>query len=214
MSEVSIMIVDSDPARAESLASTLRAHDDLAVVASVDTREAALDRLSHAPALLLLHTDTLKRNVLPRFLGALRNRSARTRLVLLCPALPKDEQIITGIRHGARGYILSSSQPAVVVKAVRAVAAGEIWVERRILEKAVTASRQLLPELSRPEVPELRELTERERDMLNHVLKGSTNREIAEMSNISERTVKTHLYRVYRKLNVTSRTKAIALLSH
>jgi DNA-binding CsgD family transcriptional regulator len=49
--------------------------------------------------------------------------------------------------------------------------------------------------------------------MLAHVLKGASNREIAVSSSISERTVKTHLYRVYRKLNVKSRTKAIALLS-
>jgi DNA-binding CsgD family transcriptional regulator len=46
------------------------------------------------------------------------------------------------------------------------------------------------------------------------VLQGATNKEIAASSSISERTVKTHLYRIYKKLKVKSRTKAIALLSH
>jgi DNA-binding CsgD family transcriptional regulator len=45
-------------------------------------------------------------------------------------------------------------------------------------------------------------------------LQGASNKEIADSNSISERTVKTHLYRVYRKLNVKSRTKAIALLAH
>ena len=213
MSDISIMIVDNDPARAASLESSLQAQKELTVVASVTMREAALRQLSPPPQVMLLHTDTLTRNGLPRLLNTLRNQAMKTRVVLLCSAAPDDDQVIDSVRLGARGYILSSAQPALVVKAVRAVAAGGIWVERRILEKAISARKTLLPESLRPQVPQLRDLTDRERDMLNHVLKGATNREIAEMSNISERTVKTHLYRAYRKLNVKSRTKAIALLS-
>jgi LuxR family transcriptional regulator of csgAB operon len=100
-----------------------------------------------------------------------------------------------------------------MVRAVRAVHAGEIWAERRILEKAI-AQPMLLPETLQTHVPGLPPLTNREMEMLTMVLQGASNREIANSSSISERTVKTHLYRVYRKLNVKSRTKAIALLSH
>jgi DNA-binding CsgD family transcriptional regulator len=71
----------------------------------------------------------------------------------------------------------------------------------------------MLTESLHANLPGLPSLTNRERDMLAQVLKGASNREIAVSSSISERTVKTHLYRVYRKLNVKSRTKAIALLS-
>jgi LuxR family transcriptional regulator of csgAB operon len=72
----------------------------------------------------------------------------------------------------------------------------------------------LLPESLQTQVPGLSPLTNREMEMLTLVLPGASNREIADQSSISERTVKTHLYRVYRKLKVKSRTKAIALLSH
>ncbi len=72
----------------------------------------------------------------------------------------------------------------------------------------------LLPETLQSHIPGLPPLTNREMEMLTLVLQGATNREIADKSQISERTVKTHLYRVYRKLKVKSRTKAIALLSH
>jgi DNA-binding CsgD family transcriptional regulator len=72
----------------------------------------------------------------------------------------------------------------------------------------------LLPETLQSHIPGLPPLTNREMEVLTMVLQGASNREIADSSSISERTVKTHLYRVYRKLNVKSRTKAIALLSH
>jgi len=100
-----------------------------------------------------------------------------------------------------------------MIKAVRAVHGGEIWAERRILEKAI-ANPMLLPETLQSHIPGLPPLTNREMEVLTMVLQGASNREIADSSSISERTVKTHLYRVYRKLNVKSRTKAIALLSH
>jgi DNA-binding NarL/FixJ family response regulator len=127
--------------------------------------------------------------------------------------LPDDERLIDEIKMGIRGYLRVSDPPALMAKAVRAVTAGSIWAERRILEKTIS-KHMLLPEMLRSHIPDLQPLTSRETDMLNMVLKGATNREIAEMSNISERTVKTHLYRVYRKLKVKSRAKAIAMLAH
>jgi DNA-binding NarL/FixJ family response regulator len=213
VSMISTLIVENDPARLAALSTAFGEHEDLTVLSAVSKRETALKQLTLLPDVLLLNADGLKRFSLPRFLRALRTRSPKTRLVLLLAANPDDDVLIENIRQGVRGYLLASSPPALIAKAVRAVVAGGIWAERRILEKAISMRQMLLPELLQSHVPELQPLTSREMDMLSHVLKGATNREIAEMSNISERTVKTHLYRVYRKLNVKSRTKAIALLS-
>jgi DNA-binding NarL/FixJ family response regulator len=213
VSIISIMIVENDPARLDVLSSAFGEHEDLTVLSAVSKRETALKQLVLLPDVLLLNAEGLKRFSLPRFLRTLRMRSPKTQLILLLTASPDDAVLIEDIRHGARGYLLASSPPALMAKAVRAVAAGGMWAERRILEKAISMHQMLLPELLQSHVPELQPLTSREMDMLSHVLKGATNREIAEMSNISERTVKTHLYRVYRKLNVKSRTKAIALLT-
>jgi len=89
-----------------------------------------------------------------------------------------------------RGYVKGTDAPALIAKAVSAVGAGEIWAERRVLDKTISRH-MLIPEMISSHVPNLQPLTSREMDMLNLVLKGATNREIAEMSNISERTVKT-----------------------
>ncbi|MHB8845275.1 MAG: LuxR C-terminal-related transcriptional regulator [Nitrospirota bacterium] len=212
MGSISIMIVDNDLSRADSLAEGFTAQGDIKLLSAVAKRETALRKLSSEPDVILLHDDMSARAALVRFLNAVHARSPKTRMLLLLSTKPEDEDLIDCIRSGARGYLPASSSPALIAKAVRAVAAGEIWAERRLLEKNI-AQHALHPENLQSHVPNLQPLTSREMDMLSLVMKGATNREIAEMSNISERTVKTHLYRVYRKLKVKSRTKAIALLT-
>jgi DNA-binding NarL/FixJ family response regulator len=206
------MIVDNDLTRADSLASAIGTEEDLKVLPAVTMRETVLRKLSPAPDIILLFDDMTARGALARFLNAVQARSPKTRLIQLLSSKPDDEDLIERIRDGVRGYLPASSSSALIAKAIRAVAAGEIWAERRLLEKTI-AQHTLRPENLQSHAPNLQPLTSREMDMLNLVMKGATNREIAEMSNISERTVKTHLYRVYRKLKVKSRTKAIALLS-
>jgi DNA-binding NarL/FixJ family response regulator len=162
---------------------------------------------------MVLNPDVLKGHTLSRFIRSIQTKSPRTRVIYLLGSTQPDENIIADIKSGVRGYFKVTDSPASMIKAVRAVHGGEIWAERRILEKAL-ANPMLLPETLQAHVPGLPPLTNREMEVLTMVLQGASNREIADSSSISERTVKTHLYRVYRKLNVKSRTKAIALLSH
>ena len=210
---VSIMILDNDPVRMTALATAFDAHGELKIVSAVSKRETAFKQLATEPDVILLNTDALKQRTLPRFLHSIQTKSPKTKVMLLLTTVPEDDVLIDSIRFGVRGYVKGKDAPALIAKAVSAVGAGEIWAERRVLEKTISRH-MLIPEMISSHVPNLQPLTSREMDMLNLVLKGATNREIAEMSNISERTVKTHLYRVYRKLKVKSRTKAIALLSH
>jgi len=139
-------------------------------------------------------------------------RSPKTRLVLLLTA---SSGTMSSLKTSGKAHVdisLSSSPPALIAKAVRAVAAGGIWPSGGFLEKAISMHQMLLPDLLQSHVPELQ--PSRARDgHARSCPEGRHEREIAEISNISERTVKTHLYRVYRKLNVKSRTKAIALLT-
>ena len=210
---ITVMLVDLDQERMQGLSSALSLQKDLRVVATANKREAAIKQLTLSPNIMLLHANVLQQRTLSRFLRSIQSKSSSTRVIVQHEDLPEDGELIEQIRTGVRGYLRAMDPPALIVKAVRAVAEGRIWAERRILEK--TISRHLmLPETIQAHVPDLQPLTGREMDMLNMVMKGASNREIAEMSNISERTVKTHLYRVYRKLKVKSRAKAIALLSH
>ena len=161
---------------------------------------------------MLLNPNMLKDYPLPRFIHSIQIKSPLTRIIHNLQQTASDENLISDIKKGIRGYLKSTDPPAIKIKAIHAVFDGAIWAERRILEKAIS-NPTLLPEPLQAHVPGYPSLTNREREMLTMVLKGDSNKEIAISSDISERTVKTHLYRVYRKLNVKSRTKVMALMA-
>jgi len=213
VSTIRIMIAEHDPAEMQAVMSVLQREGDIDVISTASTREAAIKQLSTTPDVIVLNPDVLKGHTLSRFIRSIQTKSPHTRVIYLLRSTPPDESIIADVKSGVRGYFKVTDSPATMIKAVRAVHGGEIWAERRILEKAI-ANPMLLPETLQSHIPGLPPLTNREMEVLTMVLQGASNREIADSSSISERTVKTHLYRVYRKLNVKSRTKAIALLSH
>lgn len=212
MDTIKIMIVDDDTAQTELLMQAVKKHDDLAIVSAVSTRESAIKQLVSDPDIIILDPDVLKSRTISRFIHSVHAKTKNARVMLALKDGAADDVLIAHIKTGIRGYIKKTDSPAVIAKAIRAVHAGEIWAERRILEKALSKP-MILPETLRSHVPGLPPLTNREMEMLTMVLQGATNREIAQKSSISERTVKTHLYRIYRKLKVKSRTKAIALLA-
>jgi DNA-binding NarL/FixJ family response regulator len=213
MPEIRIMIAENDPGQLQVLTAALLKEDNIDIISTVSTRETAIKQLSGSPDILLLNPELLKDHTLSRFTRSVQTKSPHTRIMHFLTKTVPDEYLISDIRTGIRGYVKSTDTPAIMIKAIRAVHEGEIWAERRILEKAISKP-MLLPETLQLQVPGLPPLTNREMEMLTLVLQGASNREIADKSSISERTVKTHLYRVYRKLKVKSRTKAIALLSH
>jgi two-component system response regulator DegU len=213
VSAIRIMIADNDSAQMDVVAATLRKEGDIDVISTVSTRETVIKQLSVNADIVLLNPDILKGHTLSRFIRSVQTKSPHTRVLYLLNSTPPDETIIEDIKTGIRGYVKTTDSPMILSRAVHAVQGGEIWAERRILEKAISKP-MLLPETLQSHIPGLTPLTNREMEVLTMVLQGASNREIANQSSISERTVKTHLYRVYRKLNVKSRTKAIALLSH
>jgi len=214
VSAIRIMIADSDAEQVDALRAALN-HDggEFEIVSVVSARETAIKQISSPLDILILNPDILKQRTLSRFIHSVQTKSPSTRIVCVLKDSPSDETAISDIKAGIRGLFRAADQPSVIAKAIHTVHNGEIWAERRILEKAL-AKPMILPETLQAHVPGLPPLTNREMEMLTLVLQGATNREIADRSKISERTVKTHLYRVYRKLRVKSRTKAIALLSH
>jgi len=213
MSIIRIMVVENEPNQMQAVCAALDQQDSMGIISIVSSRETAIKQLTACPDIILLNPEALQDYSLSRFINSIHSKSSKTRIIHLLQQTPRDEDLIYDIKAGVRGYIRATDPPATMIKAIRAVFNGELWAERRILEKAISNS-MLLPEILNVNVPGLAPLTNREKEMLTLVLQGESNKEIAVRSSISERTVKTHLYRVYRKLNVKSRTKAIALLSH
>jgi DNA-binding NarL/FixJ family response regulator len=118
----------------------------------------------------------------------------------------KDEDdLMAALKAGARGYVLKGVSARELANVVRAVAGGDVYVSPSL-------AADMLRELSRPQPPDpLGELTDREREVLQFVAEGLTNREIGVQIHISEKTVKNHMTNILQKLHVRSRVEAALL---
>lgn len=104
-----------------------------------------------------------------------------------------------------KGIFPSECSESQLLKGVQSILAGQNWLPRRLLEQCLEKQRGKLPQ-ARAMIPQT--LTERERQILQHVGEASTNAQIAYDLCISEHTVKTHLYNIFRKIQVRNRTEA------
>ncbi|WP_367989996.1 LuxR C-terminal-related transcriptional regulator [Vibrio sp. NTOU-M3] len=107
-----------------------------------------------------------------------------------------------------RGMILQTACAQHLIDGVKCILQGGMWIPRRYLEELI----MLYRDPSNIRDCSFDQLTERERQVLDLVVQGSTNKEIAKLLYLSENTVKTHIYKVYRKLNVHCRSEASKLV--
>lgn len=119
--------------------------------------------------------------------------------VLVLTTYDTDRDIVRAVEAGAAGYLLKDADPALITDAVIRAAAGETVLSPALAQRVVAR-------ISRPRA----DLSPREVEILAAVARGLSNREIARALVISEATVKTHLVHVYTKLDVDSRTAAVA----
>jgi DNA-binding NarL/FixJ family response regulator len=112
------------------------------------------------------------------------------------------EDVISVIRAGAGGYVTKSIAPADLVAAIRTVRDGDAVFSPRLAGFVLDAFRG---RLAAPFDPELDQLTAREREVLRHIARGYSYKEVAQSLHLSARTVETHVSSVLRKLQLSSR---------
>ena len=110
--------------------------------------------------------------------------------------------VIQVIRGGARGYVTKSVSPAELAAAIRTVHAGDAVFSPRLAGFVLDAFHGEVPEVSDPE---LDQLTAREREVLRHIARGFTYKEVAVRLHLSVKTVETHVSSVLRKLQLSNR---------
>lgn len=130
-------------------------------------------------------------------------------LVLILTTFEEDEYLVAALRAGASGFIGKGAEPEEIIRAVRAIHAGDALLSanatRALITRYVSAPAQ--PVLDN--LPELAELTDREREVLLFVARGSSNQQIAEKLFISPHTAKTHVNRVMTKLHAHDRAQLV-----
>jgi DNA-binding NarL/FixJ family response regulator len=120
--------------------------------------------------------------------------------VLVLTTYDTDTYVLPAIEAGATGYLLKDAPRAELLRAVRAAASGQAVLAPTVASRLMNRVRE----------PETDPLSPREREVLELVAAGNTNREVAARLFISEATVKTHLLNVYAKLGVSDRAAAVA----
>lgn len=114
--------------------------------------------------------------------------------------------VLEFVKSGVRGLLSSNTKPDVLKKAIRVIQKGEIWIGRKTVSRFFDEFTNLSNKKKQPRVIKL--LTKREKEILQMLGWGYKNKEIANNLNISEMTVKTHLYRIYNKIGVQDRLNA------
>ena len=196
---IRVLLVDDHPVVRAGLRAVLDKEDDIDVIGDVGDAASAIatiERLEPAVVVLDLHLGVGPGGI--DVLRHLRSQQVSVR-ILVVTVFDNDVDIDTAMSEGASGYILKDAPEGDLVRAVRAVAAGQHPLDPRVAARVVSKS------LHDPDTPSPREL-----EVLAAVAEGLDNATIARRLFISQATVKSHLASLFVKLGVNSRTGAVA----
>lgn len=197
-----VLIVDDHPVFRDGLAGLLATLPEVEVVGMAGTAEEALAAVSQAaPDVVLMDIN------LPGASGVEATRQttqvAPATAVLVISMVDDDDSVFAAMAAGARGYVLKGASAAEITAALRTVAAGGAvfgaGVASRLLAR--TPARSSVP--ARPD-----DLTTREREVLDLLAEGASNRQIARSLGLSLKTVQNHVSRILDKLRAADRTQA------
>jgi len=213
MKEISLVIVDDHPLFRQGIVDTLSLEPDLRVIGEEARGDLGLAMIrSLAPDVAIVDVNLPGMNG-QQITHELCAEKTRARIILLT-AYDDAEQILHAAIAGAAAYCSKDILPDDFLAVIRSVAAGLYVINNRVmppdefkqwLSSQVDASRRSYAEPGNPFHP----LSEREMEVLNCVVDGMSNKEIAVMLGISHQTVKNHITSILRKFNVEDRTQAV-----
>jgi two-component system, NarL family, response regulator LiaR len=195
---IRVLLVDDHAVVREGLRTFLDLQEGIEVVGE------AADGVEGVAAAERLRPDVVLMDlVMPRLDGVGAMRELRRRLpgvrVIVLTSFAEDDKLLPAVQAGAAGYLLKNAQPQELARAVRAAHAGEALLDPQVAAR-------LLESIAQPVAAD--PLTRREREVLELIGRGMSNKRIARELGIAEKTVKTHVGHVLAKLGVTDRTQA------
>lgn len=197
-----IMIADNHSMFREGLKSILESDGSLEVIAEAKDGEDCLEVLKNEnPELLLLDIKMPKQTGF-QVLDSMK-KNGNTTPVLILTASNEIEYLMHALDIGVDGYLLKDCDSKELKKAIFTILDGKTYIQPNLIPmlNQKTKSRE-------EDSIKIESLTERETEVLKLVSNGMYNKEIAEKLQISERTVKNHLFNIFKKIDVTDRTQA------
>lgn len=196
MTEIRVLIADDHAVVRRGLRVFLELHDDITVVGEAADGAACIEAAEATqPDVILM--DLMMPGV--DGLSAIRALGGSPARILVITSFTDASQVVPAIRAGAAGCVYKDVDPAALANAIRSVYAGHVVMPPDVA-KALMAGETGTDRLS--------QLTARERDVLDELARGRSNREIAKALRLAEKTVKTHVSNILMKLDVDDRTQA------
>jgi len=207
MNKIKVLLADDHPLLRQGLSKVLSLEGDIEIVAEAEDGEAAIELVGKVlPDVVLMDIN------MPNTNGIEATRRIKQRFsdvqVLVLTFHDEEEYVLALMRAGAKGYILKDVDPSIVAKAIRQVHQGDCFFPPTLIN-------QVMEKVNRSEKEgqqdDENQLTKREQEILEEIVQGKSNKEIADTLFISEKTVKNHVSNILKKLDVTDRTQAAVL---
>jgi two-component system nitrate/nitrite response regulator NarL len=206
--QIKVVLVDDHSLCRRGLTELLTHRYGIEVAGSTDNGDELVALLNeHKPDLLVMDLRMEPVNGLG-LLARIRKEGFLTPVMILTMS-DAEADLAGALRAGVRGYLLKDMSPDDVVEAIRRVAAGELVVAPAMTAKMIGILQQGPHEHEAKNT--LKTLTEREREILQLLARGESNKAIAQALGISNDTVKQHVRHILTKLNLTSRVEAAVL---
>jgi DNA-binding NarL/FixJ family response regulator len=205
---IRVLLVDDEHMVREGFRLILETQPDIRVVGEAADGGSAIDAAAR------LNPDVVLMDIRMRGIDGLEaarrilSGMAQPPKVVMVTTFDHDEYVYEALKAGASGFLLKDSPPEQLAAAVRVVAGGDALLHPGITRRMIADfARRPTPRSGPP--PELRELTERELEVMRQVAKGLTNAEIATRLHLGDATVKSHVAHILAKLGLRDRTQAV-----
>ena len=200
--KIQIIVADDHPLFRGGVVLTLQEHGGFTVVAQAGTAEEAVAAVeAHMPEVILLDISMPGSGLAAA--AEIARRFPAVAIVMLT-ASEADDDLLTALKVGARGYALKGISEDALTDILLSVAAGASYVPPALAGRVLAA----LQDRRSTRLPEVEELTDRETDILRHVALGQSNKEIARALGLQEKTIKHYMTNILQKLQVRNRVEA------
>ena len=204
MSPIRLLLLDDHILFREGVSRLLGSEPDFEMVADCGTPSEALGALGRAPVDVVLLDFDLGEDHGTRVIGDARSAGYQGRFLMLTAGMSGTESAIA-FQLGASGIFLKHNSPALLAEAIRAVAAGRMWVDPKIVQSMADS-------VAPPSGQAIRKtLTAREQEVLRGIFEGLSNKEIAGQLGATEGAVKATLQQLFQKTGVRTRSQLVRI---
>lgn len=214
MENIKVFIIDQQPLFRRGICASLAQVPDIEVSGESDAGEDVSAAIEGSPPdVVLLGADASYSDGL-KLCRSIKQRLPTVSVIILTPQ-PEDNQLFQAIKAQASAYISKEVDADELAQTIRQCARGEHPINENLVARPKVA-KQILEQfyaLSREKeaASYISPLTPRETEILNYMAQGYLNKQIADLLNVSEQTIKNHITSILRKLNVNARTQAVVL---